>query len=105
MTEWEDDDNEGTGVAAQTRKEVKKPPLYKVLLHNDDYTPMNFVVFVLQSIFHKEPSEAVQIMYAVHKQGVGIAGVYTYEIAESKVERVVELAKEHAFPFTCTIEE
>ncbi len=107
MADWEeddDDDSAGTGVATETRSKVKKPSLYKVLLHNDDYTPMDFVVLVLQSVFHKEESEAVAIMYAVHKQGIGVAGVYTYEIAESKVEKVAKLAKEHDYPFMCTIE-
>ncbi len=110
MPEWEDDDNDegadgSTGVAIETQKKVKKPPLHKVLLHNDDFTPMDFVVFVLSSIFHKQAADAERIMLAVHRQGVGIAGEYTYEIAESKVARVAELAKEWEYPFMCTIEE
>ncbi len=103
--EEQDDDIEGTGVATETKKEVKEPPLFKVLLHNDDYTTMEFVVFVLQSVFHKPPLEAARIMLAVHEQGVGVAGLYTYEIAEAKVEKVTDLARKNEFPLMCTIEE
>jgi ATP-dependent Clp protease adaptor protein ClpS len=105
MSEWEDQDNEGTGVATETRRKLKEPPLYKVLLHNDDYTTMEFVVHVLETVFHKQPTDAAQIMLAVHHQGIGVAGVYTYEIAESKVEKVTQMARQHDFPFMCTIEE
>lgn len=105
MAEWEDEDNEGTGIATETRKKVKEPPLYKVLLHNDDYTTMEFVVFVLKTVFHKPESEATQIMLSVHEQGIGVAGTYSYEIAESKVEKVLQLSKENGYPFLCTIEE
>lgn len=89
----------------ETQKTVKKPPLYKVLLHNDDYTTMEFVVYILESVFHKSEAAAVRIMLAVHQQGLGIAGVYTYEIAEAKVNKVSQLAKSHDFPLLCTLEE
>ena len=76
------------GLVTETQKKVKRPPLYKVLLHNDDYTTKEFVVQILQYVFHKEQTEAVQIMLHVHKKGIGVAGVYTYEIAETKVAQV-----------------
>jgi ATP-dependent Clp protease adaptor protein ClpS len=107
MAEWEVDNapDADVGVATETQQEVKKPPLYKVLLHNDDYTTMEFVVYILQTVFHKEESDAVRIMLAVHQQGVGVAGVYTYEIAEVKVDKVTELARANEFPLLCTLEE
>ena len=92
-------------VVTETEKKLKKPPLYKVLLHNDDYTTKEFVVQVLQYVFHKEHTEAVQIMLHVHKKGIGVAGVYTYEIAETKVTLVENLAKQHEYPLKCTMEE
>ena len=109
MTDWseEDDDSFGGGesVLAENKQKVEKPPLYKVLLHNDDYTTMEFVVYVLQSIFHKGVEEARRIMLAVHQQGVGVAGVYPYEIAEVKVGKVSEQARVREFPLLCTMEE
>jgi ATP-dependent Clp protease adaptor protein ClpS len=93
------------GLVTETKKKVKRPPLYKVLLHNDDYTTKEFVVQILQYVFHKEQSEAVQIMLHVHKKGIGVAGVYTYEIAETKVELVENLARQHEYPLKCTMEE
>ena len=93
------------GLITETKKKVKKPPLYKVLLHNDDYTTKEFVVQVLQYVFHKESTEAVQIMLHVHKKGIGVAGVYTYEIAETKVTLVENLARQHEYPLKCTMEE
>ena len=107
MADWEADDESGhdAGVVTESQKQVKKPPLYKVLLHNDDYTTMEFVVAVLQTVFHKSEADAVHIMLAVHQQGVGVAGVYTYEIAEVKVQKVTELAKAKEFPLLCTLEE
>src|SRR5688500_2803920 len=103
MPGWEDE-HEG-GVVTETQKTVKKPPLYKVLLHNDDYTTMEFVVYVLESLSRTSEADAVAIMVAVHQQGLGIAGVYTYEIAEAKVDKVSQLAKAHDFPLLCTLEE
>ena len=92
-------------VVTETEKKLKKPPLFKVLLHNDDYTTKEFVVQVLQYVFHKEPTEAVQIMLHVHRKGIGVAGVYTYEVAETKVALVDSLARQNEYPLKCTMEE
>ncbi|MFQ5851541.1 MAG: ATP-dependent Clp protease adapter ClpS [Candidatus Binatia bacterium] len=92
-------------VVVETEKRLKKPPLYRVLLHNDDYTTKEFVVQVLQYVFHKEHTEAVQIMLHVHRNGIGVAGVYTYEVAETKVAVVESLARQHEYPLKCTMEE
>jgi len=89
----------------KTDKKVKQPPLYRVLLHNDDYTTMEFVVHVLQSIFNHEEAEAQQIMLHVHRKGVGVAGVYMKEVAETKVEQVHALARSHEYPLRCSLEE
>lgn len=98
----------GTGVITRaqtsTQRKLKKPPLYKVLMHNDDYTTREFVVEVLRGIFHKSEQDAVQIMLHVHHNGVGVAGVYTYEVAETKVRQVEALATEREFPLMLTIE-
>lgn len=103
MPEWDDDFE--NSVLTESEQEVTKPPLYKVLLHNDDYTTMDFVIFVLQSIFHLTPEDAYRIMWNVHHQGIGIAGVYTYEVAESKISKVEALASEYEYPLLCTMEE
>ncbi len=107
MPDWEEDDEQEHDVAVvtETQKKLKKPPLYKVLLHNDNYTTMEFVVSILRKIFHKSESNAFRIMLAVHRQGVGTAGVYTHEIAEAKVDKVTELARASEFPLLCTSEE
>ena len=99
--------DDGTDVATRTRTERKlqKPRMYKVLLHNDDYTTMEFVVFVLQGIFHHQESEAMQIMLHVHKNGVGVAGVYTREIAETRIAQVEALARRHEYPLRCSMDE
>ncbi len=89
----------------RTEKKLKRPPLYKVLLHNDDYTTMEFVVHVLQSVFNHPEAEATAIMLHVHRKGVGVAGVYPYEVAETKVEKVHSLARAHEFPLRCSMEE
>jgi ATP-dependent Clp protease adaptor protein ClpS len=94
----------GEAVEAKERLKTKKPPLYKVFLLNDDYTTMDFVVFVLEKVFRKTPAEATQIMLHVHKKGVGLAGVYTREIAETKVAEVHELAHGSEFPLKCIME-
>ncbi len=94
----------GTGIVTKTRPKTKKPSLYKVLILNDDYTPMEFVVHVLERFFAKSREEAVQIMLHVHRHGVGICGVYTFEVAETKVAQVIELARRHQHPLQCTME-
>jgi ATP-dependent Clp protease adaptor protein ClpS len=92
------------GVAAKTKTRTQKPSLYKVLLLNDDYTPMEFVVFVLQRFFGKNREDATRIMLHVHQKGVGICGVYTFEVAETKVSQVIDYAKQHQHPLQCTME-
>ena len=98
------DDEGKTGLITKTRPKTKKPNLYKVLLLNDDYTPMEFVVHVLERFFNKGREEAQQIMLHVHQKGVGICGVYTYEIAETKVSQVMDFARQHQHPLQCTME-
>lgn len=92
-------------VLTESETKLKKPPLYKVLLHNDDYTTMEFVVYVLRTVFHKSEGESFTIMLKVHNEGVGVAGVYTYEIAQMKAEKAMNLARASEFPLLCTIEE
>lgn len=92
-------------VIAESKHKLKKPPLYKVLLHNDDYTTMDFVVLVLRAVFHRSENDAIRIMLQVHNQGVGVAGIYTYEVAETKVSKATSLAREHEFPLLCTMQE
>jgi len=89
----------------RTEKKVKQPPLYKVLLHNDDYTTMEFVVHVLQSVFNHEEALAMQIMLHVHRKGIGVAGVFPREVAETKIEQTHELARAHEYPLRCSMEE
>lgn len=93
-----------TRTRTKTERKVQKPSLYKVLLHNDDYTTREFVVEVLKTVFHRPEPEAVQIMLHVHHNGVGIAGVYTYEVAEMKVRTVEALAQQREFPLMLSIE-
>ena len=93
------------GVVTETERELKVPPMYRVLLHNDDYTTMEFVVLVLQSVFGKSPADATQIMLHIHRSGLGVAGVYTHEIAETKVAVVETMARQHEFPLKCTMDE
>jgi ATP-dependent Clp protease adaptor protein ClpS len=94
----------GIGVDTKVRPKTKKPSLYKVLLLNDDYTPMEFVIHVLERFFAKQHEEAVEIMLHVHQRGVGVCGVYTFEVAETKVTHVIELARRHQHPLQCTME-
>jgi len=94
----------GADLAVRERRKTKTPPLYRVLLHNDDYTTMEFVVMVLVGVFHRSESEAVDIMLHVHRKGIGVAGLYSREIAESKVEKVTRMAREAQFPLLCTME-
>jgi ATP-dependent Clp protease adaptor protein ClpS len=99
-------DEGDVGVATETKKkeQLKKPPLYKVLFHNDNYTTMEFVVWILRTVFHKSEADSVAIMLNVHKNGYGVAGVYTREIAETKTQKTLALAKEHEFPLKLSIE-
>lgn len=100
-----DDENEvERGVATKTRPKTKKPSQYRVLLLNDDYTPMEFVVSILMGIFKKTQEEATEIMLNVHQNGIGVAGVYTFEVAETKVAQVLESAKRGGHPLKCTLE-
>jgi len=100
------DDGTGHDLALQeARPKLKKPPLYRVVLINDDYTPMEFVVEVLESIFSMERSSATRVMLEVHTKGKGICGMYTYEIAETKVAQVTSTAQQQQHPLLCTMEE
>ncbi|NNG05458.1 MAG: ATP-dependent Clp protease adapter ClpS [Inquilinus sp.] len=94
----------GTGVVVQTRAKTKKPAMYKVLMLNDDYTPMEFVVHVLERFFNKNREEATTIMLHVHRRGVGICGVFSYEIAETKVAQVMDFARRNQHPLQCILE-
>ncbi len=96
-------DHQGS-VATRDWVEIQEPPLYKVLLHNDDYTSMEFVVLILEKIFHKAHQEAMQIMLNVHEQGIGVAGLYTREICETKIALVHDLARRNEFPLRCSME-
>lgn len=93
-----------TAIVAKPNVGVKKPSLYKVMLHNDDFTPMDFVVDVLEQIFRKDNSAAVKIMLDVHNRGIGVCGTYTYDVAETKVRQVKENADSNQFPLKCTME-
>lgn len=93
-----------TDVVVEQKSKTKKPSLYKVLLHNDDYTTMEFVVWLLMTVFHHDQQKAHQIMMHVHTRGIGVAGVYTKEVAETKVNKTVQLARTHEFPLECTME-
>lgn len=92
-------------VVEEVKPRLKKPPLYKVVLLNDDYTPMEFVVEVLQTFFRMDRSRATQIMLHVHTRGKGVCGVFTYEIAETKAAQVNDYSREHQHPLLCTLEE
>lgn len=91
-------------VISKERQEVVEPPLFKVLLHNDDYTTMEFVVMVLQTVFHMAAAKAMEVMLNVHKKGIGVAGIYTREVAETKVALVYDLARKNEHPLRCTME-
>lgn len=91
-------------VITQTKPKVQKPAMYRVLILNDDYTPMEFVVYVLEQFFNKSREDATRIMLHVHQHGVGVCGVYTYEVAETKVAQVVDAARRHQHPLQCTME-
>lgn len=93
-----------TEVVTGTKTVTKKPKLYKVLLHNDDYTTMEFVVWLLMTVFHHDQSSAQTIMLHVHQKGLGVAGIFTREVAETKVNKTIQLARQHDFPLECTME-
>jgi ATP-dependent Clp protease adaptor protein ClpS len=95
----------GVATRTKTKSEAKRPKRYKVLLHNDDYTTMEFVVFVLMGVFHHDESKATEIMLHVHKNGLGVAGVYPREVAEARTSKVDALAREHEFPLRTSMEE
>lgn len=97
-------DGVGTGIATRTRTRTKKPSMYRVLILNDDYTPMEFVVYVLERYFNKSREQATEIMLHVHNHGVGVCGVFTFEVAETKVAQVLDLARRNEHPLQCTME-
>ncbi|MBB3763094.1 ATP-dependent Clp protease adapter ClpS [Sphingomicrobium lutaoense] len=102
--ERDDDADFQTGIATKTRPKTKKPSNYKVLMLNDDYTPMEFVVLVLQRYFGMGTEDATRTMLQVHQKGVAVCGVFTYEVAETKVSQVVDFARENQHPLQCTLE-
>ncbi|ASY43456.1 MAG: ATP-dependent Clp protease adapter ClpS [Sphingobium sp.] len=103
-----DDPGDGTGpsvgIATRTRTRTKKPSLYKVLMLNDDYTPMEFVVHVLQQFFRMDMEQATRVMLHVHQRGVGVCGIFSYEVAETKVNQVMDFARQNQHPLQCTLE-
>jgi len=99
-----DDGDSGAGVVLETRTKTKRPPLYKVMLLNDDYTPMEFVVHVLERFFGMNHAQAFELMLTVHKKGVAVVGVFSFEIAETKVGQVMDFARRHQHPLQCTME-
>lgn len=104
MPEFPDIDG-GSEVLTETETKLEKPKLYKVLLHNDDFTTMEFVVFVLQYVFNRSDAEAFTIMLKVHNEGMGVAGIYPFEIANMKSQKAINLAKAREYPLLCTVEE
>ena len=100
----DDGDGTNTGVATRTRAKTKKPTPYRVLMLNDDYTPMEFVVLVLQRFFKMDMEEATRVMLQVHQRGVGVCGVFSYEVAETKVAQVLDFARQNQHPLQCTLE-
>ena len=97
-------EGESAVMVAEPKVQTKRPPLYKVILLNDDYTPMDFVVMVLEQIFRKPHDQALEVMLQVHQQGAGLAGVYTRDVAETKTDQVVEYARINDYPLQCTLE-
>jgi ATP-dependent Clp protease adaptor protein ClpS len=100
----DDGDDNAVGIATRTRTRTKKPTPYRVLMLNDDYTPMEFVVLVLQRYFRMNMEEATRVMLHVHQRGVGVCGVFSYEVAETKVAQVIEFARQNQHPLQCTLE-
>ena len=95
---------QGAATVTETKPKLQKPSLYRVLILNDDYTPMEFVVYVLERFFQKSREDATRIMLHVHQHGVGVCGVFTYEVAETKVTQVMDLARQNQHPLQCTLE-
>ncbi|MCJ7873145.1 ATP-dependent Clp protease adapter ClpS [Marinovum sp. 2_MG-2023] len=104
LSQGDKKDGTDSGVVVETRPKTKRPPLYKVLLLNDDYTPMEFVVHVLERFFGLNHAQAFEIMLTVHKKGVAVVGVFSHEIAETKVAQVMDFARRHQHPLQCTME-
>ena len=105
MTDRKDDEGDsGLGVATRTRTRAKSPTPYKVLMLNDDYTPMEFVVHVLQRFFRMSTDDATRVMLQVHQRGVGVCGIFSYEVAETKVAQVMDFARDNQHPLQCTLE-
>ena len=104
MSRKSNDEGTSTNIIVKAKPKTKKPSMYKVLMLNDDYTPMDFVVHVLEQFFGMTREEATRIMLHVHRRGVGICGVFTYEVAETKVAQVVDYARQHQHPLQCTLE-
>lgn len=104
MSGQNDDEDGDADLAVKTKPKTKRPPLYKVLILNDDFTPMEFVMMVLERFFGMNHAQAFELMMTVHKKGIAVVGVYAYEIAETKVTQVMELARQHQHPLQCTME-
>jgi ATP-dependent Clp protease adaptor protein ClpS len=96
---------QGDVMVAEPKTKTKRPPMYKVILLNDDYTPMDFVVMVLEQIFRKNHADALNVMLEVHQKGAGLAGVYTRDVADTKVDQVIEYARINDYPLQCTLEQ
>ncbi|MEL7213452.1 MAG: ATP-dependent Clp protease adapter ClpS [Pseudomonadota bacterium] len=103
MADKNDDDGD-VGVVLETRQKTKKPPMYKVMILNDDYTPMEFVVHVLERFFGMTHAQAFELMLTVHKKGLAVVGVFSFEVAETKVTQVMDFAQRHQHPLQCTME-
>jgi ATP-dependent Clp protease adaptor protein ClpS len=99
-----ENDDPSQEVIVETRPKTKRPPLYKVMLLNDDFTPMEFVVLVLERFFSKNPTQAFEIMLTVHKKGLAMVGIFSHEVAETKVSQVMDFARRHQHPLQCTME-
>ena len=104
MSERKEQNETGVVLREREEKKVKRPRMYRVILHNDDYTPMDFVVRLLETVFHHDPQQAARIMLHVHTRGVGVAGTYPWEVAETKAEKAMSLARDSDFPLLCTVE-
>lgn len=104
MSDYWPGEEGGLATEEETRQKIDKPRLYRVLLHNDNYTTMEFVIQVLVQVFRHSETRAVEIMFDVHRKGIGVAGMYQREIAETKVQKVSQMAREAEFPFMCTME-